>query len=123
MQREAIEQQHTVQWHRLKYPNVLIVASANGGSRNVVEAKNLKKSGVFAGFPDLFIPKAARGFHGLMIEMKAPKGNDRAKGRVTKLQHDCLIYLNGQGYHAVVAWGFEEARKIIDWYLNEKAND
>lgn len=123
MQREAIEQQWTVQWFKLKYPGVLIVASANGGSRNIIEAKNLKKTGVYAGIPDLQIFKACRGFHGLLIEMKAPQTNKSAKGKLTKLQQECLNYLNDNGYHAVAAWGFEESRKVIDWYLNEKTNN
>jgi len=119
MQRERREQEYTVQWCRLKYPKVLIVASANGGSRNPVEAKNLKRSGVYAGFPDLQVFKACRGYHGLLVEMKAPKGENNAKGRVTKLQQDCLQYLCDHGYYAVVAYGFEEAKRVIDWYLGE----
>lgn len=119
MQRERKEQEWTVQWFKLKYKDVLIVASANGGSRDVREARNLKKSGVLAGIPDIQVFKAARGHHGLLIEMKAPPVAKKAKGRITPLQEACLKKLNDEGYYAVPAWGFEEARRIIDWYLGE----
>jgi hypothetical protein len=117
MQREMIEQIRTVQWFRLQYPHILIAASANGGSRHKLEAINLKRSGLTPGIPDLQIFCARKGFHGLYIEMKAPKTATAQKGRLTPLQQECIDYLNAQGYLARVAWGFEEAKKIVDWYL------
>lgn len=119
MQREMIEQMHTVHWCRMKYPHIMIAASANGGSRNLREAVNLKKAGITAGIPDLQIFFAARNFHGLFLEMKAPKTNKSQRGRVTAIQQACLDYLNAHAYCAVAAWGFLEAKDIIDWYLNE----
>lgn len=122
MQRERREQEITVQWFKLKYRDILIVASANGGSRDVREARNLKKSGVLAGIPDLQVFKACRGYHGLLIEMKAPATNTTKRGSLTKLQEACLEKLNDEGYYAVPAWGFEEARVIINWYLGGLEN-
>lgn len=119
MQREAQEQQWTVQWFKLKYPGLLIVASANGGSRNPIEARNLKRTGVFPGIPDLQILTARKGYHSLFIEMKAPATDKSKKGVLTQQQKLCIEYLNSQNYHAAVAYGFEEARQVIDWYLNE----
>ena len=45
----------------------------NGGSRNKLEASNLKKQGVKAGVPDLFLPVGRGSYHGLFIELKSAK--------------------------------------------------
>lgn len=117
MQRERKEQEYVVTWCRLKYPKVLIVASANGGKRNIREAANMKREGVLSGMPDLNVLAARRGYHGLFVELKAPATLTKRKGSITKLQVDMIKRLNEEGYHAVVAWGFEDAKKVIDWYL------
>lgn len=111
LKQEALDQIALVQWFRLQYPDVMIVASANGGSRNMLEAKNLKRTGVTAGWPDLFIACARGKYHGLFIEMKS------AKGKVTKLQSNCIDYLNEQAYYAVVCYGFIEAKSRIKHYM------
>lgn len=133
IQWERREQEWTVQWFKLKYPNLLIVASANGGQRKQVkgkngkmwspEAANLKREGVLSGFPDLQICCAKRNYHGLFIEMKAPGGTDHVKGRVSMVQKVILNQLNCAGYYALVCWGYEEARKVIDWYLQGDASE
>lgn len=41
---------------RWKHPDILAIHIPNGGSRNVIEAKKLKRMGVTAGVPDIFIP-------------------------------------------------------------------
>jgi len=120
MQWESKEQQYLIQWFRLKYRDVKIVASANGGSRNKFEAANLKRSGVTAGVPDIQILKAARGYHGLFIELKATPSKLRKKGVVSEAQKVLIDYLNQEGYLAVVCWGWVEAKDKIDWYLRGK---
>ena len=54
-----------VRWFRLQYPKHLIYAIPNGGRRNVAVAAKLKAEGVLPGVPDLHIPVAKGGFHGL----------------------------------------------------------
>lgn len=119
IQWERKHQEWLVQWFKLQYPDYLIVASANGGTRNKIEAANLKRSGVLAGVPDLQIFVARRGYHGLLIEMKDPGSTTRMKGKLSMLQKLVLNKLNAQGYHAVVCWGFEAAKDLIKWYLGE----
>lgn len=119
VQWERKHQEWLVQWFRLQYPDLLIVASANGGKRDIREAVNLKKAGVLAGFPDVQVFKACRGFNGLLIELKDPGSTTRIKGKVSMLQKIVLNKLNAQGYHACVCWGFEAARDVVRWYLGE----
>ncbi len=85
--------------------------SPNGGKRQFLEAKKFKAMGVKAGFPDLFLCIAKNGYHGLFIELKTQKG------KPTALQQTWLNRLNGQGYKAVVCYGFDEAKEAIKGYL------
>lgn len=57
-----------------KLPDKLLFAVSNGGSRNIIEAANLKKQGVTSGVADvvLLIPK--KGYASLCLEFKTKKG-------------------------------------------------
>lgn len=108
---EAEEQTKFVVW--LKKLGYRPIVSANGGSRNYLEAAKLKRTGVSAGVPDVFLPIPSGHFHGLFIEMKRQKG-----GKVSAEQLDWLQYLRGQGFRAEVATGFEAAQLITNQYLS-----
>lgn len=84
----------------------------NGGSRNRIEAHNLKLEGVKAGVPDICLPVPCGDYHGLYIELKRTKG-----GAVSDAQKEWIEMLNGRGYLAVVAKGATEAIKVITEYL------
>jgi hypothetical protein len=91
-------------------------AIPNGGARHIGTALKLKAEGVTAGVSDLFLMIPANGLHGLFIEMKK-----LIKG--AKLQQNQIEFLNlaeSMGYGAEVAYGFEEAQKIIQKYLQER---
>lgn len=106
---EAYEQIALIDY--CEYRHIPIFHIPNGGSRNKREAKNLKRQGVRAGVPDLFVPVARRGRHGLFIEMKSDTG------RPTDKQLEWIGLLNDQGYMAVVCNGFESAKETVDWYF------
>ena len=89
----------------------------NGGSRNKLEAHNLKLQGVKPGVPDLFLPAARGGFHGLFIEMKSENG------RISEHQKDWGSYLWDAGYMTKVAYGADEAIDMLKWYLNLGGGD
>lgn len=108
---EATEQEHVINYCR--YQGILIYAIPNGGKRNTREAANLKRQGVKAGVPDLCVPVARRGFHGLYIEMKY--GNNKA----TEKQKEWLEALNREGYLAKVCNGFDEAIELLNYYFGE----
>lgn len=83
----------------------------NGGSRNRIEAAKLKQQGVRAGVPDICLPVARGGFHGLFVELKY--GRNKATDRQTAW----LDALRSQGYLAVECVGWDTAREVITKYL------
>lgn len=113
---EAIEQQLLFSWADMaggKHPELrLMYHVPNGGSRNMIEAHNLRKQGVRRGVPDICLPVPRGGYGSLYIEMKRTKG-----GRLSEEQREYITALNRFGCKAVVCRGFEEARKAIIEYL------
>ena len=113
---EATEQEIVINWCEYNSPRhpelKLIYHVPNGGSRNQLEAVNLKRQGVKAGVPDLNLPVALNGFHGLYIEMKF------GKNKTTEKQKWWLEQLQQQGYKTAVCYGADEAIDTIKEYLN-----
>lgn len=98
-----------------KYPELkLLFHVPNGGYRSTATAGRMKAEGVKAGVPDLFLPVAKRGYHGLFIEMKA------GKNKPTANQIRWLEDLSKEGYLTAVCYGWEDAAKILVEYLNEE---
>ena len=112
-------------WAQLQtacYPELaLLFAIPNGGKREKRQdkkgrwfsptAQKLKREGVKRGIPDIFLPCARGGSHGLFIEMKAPDGKlspDQAS--VHKLHWE-------EGYAVIVCYSLESAITLITWYL------
>lgn len=63
------------------------------------------------GFPDLSLPVARGGHHGLYIELK------RIGGKVSKDQKWWLRKLTDQGYLAMPAWGYRETTTLLLEYM------
>lgn len=118
---EASEQEHLFEWAAYmsgKYPELKLMHHIpNGGSRNSAEAANLKRQGVKAGMPDIFLPVARGGFHGLYIELKA------GKNKPTEKQKNWIAALCKQKYAAVVCYGWGQASEIIQSYLKMKVTE
>ncbi len=114
--KESEQQSMLIEWANLevrKYPELkLLFHIPNGGSRNKIEAVNLKRQGVESGIPGLCLPVPRRNFHGLYIEMKT------GKNKPTDKQKEWLHDLTEQGYCTSICWGFDEAKEIILDYLN-----
>ena len=83
-----------------------------GGKRYSREGLWLKQEGLKPGVPDLCLPVARNGYHGLYIELKF------GKNRPTLAQKEWLKELNKQGYLAVVCYGFDAAKQVIEKYLD-----
>ena len=116
--KESAEQQAVFQWIELnkgKYPELELAHHIpNGGKRNVREAVRLKKEGVKPGVPDICIPVARNGYHGLYIELKADKG------KPSTIQLEWMDRLRKQGYCVALCYGWQEAVRYIEGYINGK---
>lgn len=94
-----------------KHPELSVVyANPNGGLRDIGTAIKLKAEGVKKGVPDLFLPLAKKGYHGLFIELKTETG------RASKEQKDWIEKLNANGYLAVICVGYKSAIETIKNY-------
>lgn len=75
---EDVEQAQLFAWAAYasgKYPELALMHHIpNGGKRGKAEAARFKLQGVKAGVPDIFLPCARGGCHGLYIELKRVKG-------------------------------------------------
>ena len=100
-------------WAATERPELaLMFAVPNGGRRDAVTGARLKAEGVKAGVPDIILPVARGGYHGLFIELKAGKNTATAE------QRGWLAALEAQGYRAAVCRGAAEAMALLEEYLS-----
>jgi hypothetical protein len=115
------EQEHMAliawaRWQSKQMPELsLLYHTPNGGSRHMLEAKKLKRMGVLPGVFDLFLPVPRGPFHGLYLEMKSGRG--KPSPAQSDFQHRVLM----QGYCALIAYSFEEAKQFLLTYLEQEA--
>lgn len=84
---------------------------ANERRCSYIAGRILKKKGVRAGVPDIIIPIASSGYHGLWIELKV-KPN-----RLTPDQSRFIDLLILLGHCARVCWSATEAIELIKEYI------
>ena len=117
---ESEEQQVLFEWAAMQggaYPELKLLHHVpNGGKRGKAEAGRLKTEGVKPGVPDICLPVARGGYHGLYIELKRLHG-----GKITEEQTDWISQLKKQGYFAIICRGWNEASVAIMRYLRLKA--
>ena len=117
---EHQEQAAFFQWLRLVHPELAEMATAvpNGGHRHISVAKKLKAEGVSPGYPDILIDYPQGPYHGLRIEMKAPRGpRGGVRNGPTLEQNAWLCRLRVRGYAAKEAYGCDEAILLVKRYL------
>lgn len=116
---ESVEQQTIMQWADFssgRYPELeLLYHIPNEGKRSKATAGRLKAEGLKKGVPDLCLPVARGGYHGLYIELKA------IGGRPTHEQVGWIGNLRQQGYHAEICAGADRAIRVIEEYLKLEA--
>ena len=115
-----------MQWFDLQYPRLLAYAIPNGGKRNKIVAAKLKRQGVKAGIPDVFIASPAPYYNlrllrtslycGLYIEFKT----DDAPSSIKPKQRERIAQLREAGYAVEVCSSDNEARIITQHYLGGK---
>ncbi len=96
-----------------RYPQLkLMFAIPNGEARSIATGARLKAAGVKAGVPDIFLPVVTARSPGLYLELK------RRGGTISKVQCWWLYELQQAGYRVEVCYGWQEAVKVIEEYLN-----
>lgn len=113
MKGETNLQSNCVTWFDLQYPKLspLLFAVPNGGSRNKIEAVNLKKQGVKPGVADLILLFPRKGHGALLIEMKYGKGRQRDS------QKKWQRVAETAGYRYVICRTLEEFMGEVNNYL------
>ena len=112
-----LERLFVLRWRSLcvEYPNGYTVAPVyavpNEGRRTPRTGKRMKDQGLRAGVPDLCVPLARGGFHGLYIEVKTDSG------RVAPAQRVWLDWLTDHGYLATVCRSVEDIVGCVVEYL------
>ena len=114
---------------RLQYPGVLFHSDFGSGIKLTMgqAIKQKRLQGGRRSWPDMLIAEARnledKCYHALFIELKK-EGTRIFKKDGTLVsdahiceQFDMLEQLRRRGYAAEFACGFDEAKKIIDWYL------
>lgn len=113
---------------RLQYPDVLFHSDFGSGIKLTIgqAAKQKRQNGGRRAWPDMFIaePMEVNGriYNGLFVELKkegtrlTKKNGEYASQHIAE-QSEVLERLNFRGYKATFAIGFEEAKEIIDDYL------
>ena len=112
---EHTMQVKVVQYVRTFYPEVLILSIPNGAGTTAHNRLALYAEGLLPGVPDLFIPEARKGFHGLWIEMKIKEGVE------SPAQKRVRYNLEQNGYLCYVARSEQTAIDIIESYLEQES--
>ena len=126
MSKEELDiQMMLAEYLTLRYPGVVFRSDLGGIRLNMGQAMQVKRlqGGKGRGFPDFAILTARHGYHGLFGEIKTSADEVYTKaGRMrqdvhTQEQYRVLCRLCDEGYLAGFWFGFDEARRIIDVYL------
>ena len=114
---ERQQQQRLVKWcaeHEADLPELkLLYHVPNERKCSPQQGRQLKLIGVKSGIPDLCLPVARAGFHGLFIEMKTQGG------RVSENQRYWIENLTAQGYECHVCYSWVDAVEVLQAYLTE----
>lgn len=95
----------------LRFQGFLVFACANGGSRNYLEAVNLKRSGLLAGVSDLIIVLQNKV---VFVELKTDKG----KQQETQKKFEKEVIKRG---HKYLLWrSLKDCQDFIEEYYNMK---
>ena len=127
--REDRVQELVVQFLRNKYKDVIFQANYLSGVKLTIGvAAKAKRLGHEKAMPDIAIFEAGNGYHGLHLELKAGDVNVYRKdgtysSRHVAAQANKIYALNQKGYLALFCNKFEDAEKIINYYMGTRASE
>ena len=111
---------------RLQYPNVIFTSESSGLRVPIGVAVKMKDQRSEHKLPDMIILESNEKYNGLIIELKKNRAEIYKKdGTFKKSEHvekqrKTLLLLKLQGYMAVFACGFEDAKNVVDYYMSVK---
>lgn len=111
-------------WLSDKYPHVLAISEPSGVRVSMGLATKLKKMRSKHTHLDVYCLEPVGDYCGLAVELKA-KNIYKKDGSLYKDEHledqqNTINLLREKGYYATFAVGFNEARTIIEDYLNNR---
>ena len=113
--KEEAHQTALTNWARMmrtQYPALQLYHHIpNGGLRDKRTAARLIGQGVHSGVPDVFIPAARGGYHGIYVELKTGANNP------TPNQNEFMSGAMAEGYYCAVCYGWPCAAAVIEDYL------
>lgn len=104
---------NVVRYVKMQYSGALISHSPNEGKRTPFERYKASKLGVSSGFPDLQIIYNGRQLF-LELKTEANKVTGQKAGKPSINQLAWIEGLQKQGFNAAIAYGFDNAKTIID---------
>ena len=116
--REDEHQTALTQWARMmrtQYPALQLYHHIPNGYKRT--AARLIGQGVHSGVPDVFIPVARGGYHGIYVELKT------GDNRPTPNQNEFMSGAMAEGYYCAVCYGWPCAAAVIEDYLRMPATD
>lgn len=99
----------------LRMAGHFVFAVPNGGSRNVIEAANLKAQGVMAGVSDLILLLPHKVY---FIELKNPNG----KGRQSPLQREFEDNVRAHGQEYLLWDNWAQVEQFVNAHRQEVGN-
>lgn len=109
---ERKAQKRLVQW--MYEQGIIFFSVPNGANVSVHHRKTLLSEGMQPGVPDLVIPRARGGYHGLYIELKREDGG----AGLSDVQKHWFKILQEEGYFVAQCNGYERAKECVQWYLS-----
>lgn len=117
--REDEHQTALTNWARMmrtQYPALTLYHHIpNGGLRDKRTAARLIGQGVLIGVPDVFIPAARGGYHGIYVELKV------GHNCPTPVQNEFMAAAIREGCYCAVCYGWPCAAAVIEDYLRMPA--
>jgi len=115
-QSEYEVQRDVFEWaevHSLAFPELkLLNASLSGVKLPIGLAMKCKRSGMKKGYPDIYLPVARKGYHGLFIEVKV------GYNKPSPEQLEWKRLLDEQGYRSLVLNGYHAVIEELRDYLS-----
>ena len=111
---------------KMQYPFVIFTSDASGIRLTIGNAKKMLALKANCKIPDLLILEPKSGFSGLILEIKKEgakvykKDGGLYSNPHLKAQDETLSRLTVKGYYADFVIGFDQAKYVIDSYMNNK---